>query len=90
MLQSTADHDTFLLSSLSPSLQSNHNTVDSPLSDNGFWVLLQFAVRGRAMFHIGISEKMCANNNGHKIITEITSFMKLVDCSLYVGLALCS
>ena len=66
------------------------NTVDSPLSDNGFWVFLQFAVRGRAMFHIGISEKMVVINSGHKIITEITSFMKLVDCSLYVGLALCS
>ena len=33
------------------------HTVDSPLSDNGFWVFLQFAVRGRAMVHIGISEK---------------------------------
>ena len=58
------------------------NTVDSPLSANGFWVLLQFAVRGRAMFHIGISEKMVVINSGHKIITEITSFMKLVHCML--------
>ena len=58
------------------------NTVDSPLSANGFWVLLQFAVRGRAMFHMGISEKMVVINSGHKIITEITSFMKLVHCML--------
>ena len=38
-----------------------HNTVDIPLSDNGFWILLQFAVRGGAMFHIGISEKTDVN-----------------------------
>ena len=31
------------------------------------------------MFHIGISEKMVAIDSGHKIITEIASFMKLVD-----------
>ena len=36
---------------------SNPCTVNIPLSDNGFWILLQFAVRGGAMFHIGILEK---------------------------------
>ena len=36
-------------------------TVNIPLSDNGFWILLQFAVRGGAMFHIEISEKTDVN-----------------------------
>ena len=39
----------------------DNNTVNIPLSDNGFWILLQFAVRGGAMFHIGISEKTDVN-----------------------------
>ena len=41
----------------------NHNvsTVNIPLSDNGFWILLQFAVRGGGMIHIGISEKTDVN-----------------------------
>ena len=37
------------------------NTVHLPLSDNGFWILLQFAVRGGAMLHIVISEKTDVN-----------------------------
>ena len=37
------------------------STVNLPLSDNGVWILLQFAVRGGAMFYIGISEKMVVN-----------------------------
>ena len=36
-------------------------TVNIPLSDNGFWIVLQFAVRGGAMFHIGITEKTDVN-----------------------------
>ena len=63
--------------------------MNIPLSDNGFWGFLQFAVRGGTMFHIGISEKMDANKYWTLKFTEIVSFVELVDCSLYVGLTLC-
>ena len=46
--------------------------MNIPLSDNGFWIILQFAVRGGAMFHIGMSEK-----SGTKSIMDINISLKL-------------